>query len=137
MKLSRLLIAALIAIGFLAINSQQAKADIELDIHCGCQSPTPTLTIIPTPTETPYIPTPTPTDPPIVNCPQDYHLAANGRDCVQWELGGAPAPKDSGQVLGVSTSVLASTDSELTTPRVIFAIIVAGATFSFVKKYSL
>lgn len=138
-KLSVLAVAALFIL--LAIHSTKiVKADIELDITCGCQSPTPTPTAVPTSTPTPtpsLTPTPTPTDPPIVSCPQDYHLAANGKVCVQWELGGAPAPKDSGQVLGASTSVLAATDSDLIIPRIIIGIITGGVIFFIVKRYSL
>lgn len=46
-------------------------------------------------------------------------------------------PSSGGQVLGASTSVLASTSSDLTLPRVVFGIIASGAGYIFVKKYSI
>ncbi|HWA52073.1 MAG TPA: fibronectin type III domain-containing protein [Patescibacteria group bacterium] len=46
-------------------------------------------------------------------------------------------PSSNGQVLGASTSVLASTDSDLIMPRFILGIIAAGVTFFVIKKYSL
>lgn len=81
-------------------------------ISVRCQAIEPT----PSPTPNPEV-TPTPT--PVSNgdicanidgvqttVPADHHLDASGLNCVQFQLGGPPAPSDSGtggQVLGAST----------------------------------
>ncbi len=150
-KLSVFLIAALF-ITLTVFSARVVKADVEVIItnSCGCEtsSPTPTViptaspTIVPTPTE---IPTPTPTteidvcpnlDGIQTNIPDTYHLDAAGRNCVQFQLGGPPPPPDlQGQVLGVSTSVLAATDSDLILPRVIVGMIFGGIIFFVIKKY--
>ena len=143
-KLSVILIAALFIL--LGIYSPKvAKADIEVIIGCGCETPSPSSIATPTVTPTPTI-SPTPFENDVcanidgiqTNVPKDYHLAANGRDCVQFELGGAPEPPStSPQVLGASTSVLASTDSELLLPRIVSGIITGGVLFFIVKKYNI
>lgn len=117
-KLSILLIAALLIIAF----HKTAKADIEFDYSCGCQTSSPSPTPTTSPTETPtLIPSPTPTETPLDVCPNldgiqtsipnDYHMDAAGKNCVQFQMGGAPPPPNvtSPQVLGTSTSVLAAT----------------------------
>lgn len=120
MKLSIFLIAALFAV--LAVHS--AKADeiymegdgIYFDYHCQCytSSPSPTASASsspsPSPTESAV---PSPSETPLV-CPENYHIDASGKKCVQWELGGAPTPPPASitpEVLSASTSVLADTNS--------------------------
>jgi hypothetical protein len=88
-------------------------------------------------------PTPTPNDPGDVcanidgvqtSVPNDYHLDASQRNCVQFELGGAPDNgTGGGQVLGASTMAGTGAAEDL------LAMIFAVGSFSFgigVRKYT-
>lgn len=126
-KLSVLLIAALLLI---ALVKSSKASDVEFTVSCGCQTstPSPTPTPIPTPTPTPLpsrTPDPTPSPTPFDVCPNldgiqtsvpdNYHLDTGGKNCIQFEMGGAPPPPPVNttktQVLGASTTVLAATGS--------------------------